>query len=52
MGTRISQERKVKLVAYELLDPILFGVLGGLGLVWFSIESITSIYKTILQKTF
>lgn len=46
MDKRISQERKVKLVAHELHNPILFGLLDGLG--WFLTELVTSIYKIII----
>lgn len=52
MDIRTSQERQIKLVAYELPDSNLFGLLDGLGLVWFSIQSVTSIYKTILYKKY
>lgn len=41
-----SERKNVKLVAQELHDPILFGLLGGFGLVWFVTKPVTSIYKT------
>lgn len=43
-----QEQRKVKLVGQELYGSLLFGLLGGLGLVWFLIESVTSIHKSII----